>query len=61
MADVTNPCRGICKQHPELKVCQGCYRSRLEIRMWDMFTPLEKLNVLQEVTHREDLYGDIKC
>ena len=57
---VGSPCIGVCCQHPKYKVCRGCYRSRLELRMWQFMTLEEKVKVIDNLELRKTLYGDLE-
>ena len=56
---VQSPCKGICKLHPIHKLCQGCYRSPLELRQWSTATPEKQLDTIEQCLIRKELYGDI--
>lgn len=56
---IANICVGVCKIHPTLKVCQGCYRTRLQIAKWHSMTDAEKKDTINETNDRRSIYGDI--
>lgn len=56
---IPTPCKGVCKIHPDLRVCRGCYRTPLEIKLWPAWSNIKKLEVLAGLKRKELLYGDI--
>ncbi len=54
-----NPCKGICKQHPDLKICRGCYRSQLEIKIWQLCTEAHQKEIIVACERKARLFGDI--
>lgn len=60
MESITTPCRGICKLSDKVKLCYGCYRTRLEIVTWDKLSDEAKLVLLDKLKDRKEIFGDIK-
>ena len=55
---MTNPCQGICKQHNGY--CSGCYRTPIEIRLWNKFDEAKKKQVIENCETRKLLQGELK-
>ncbi len=51
---VGSPCIDVCRLNPQTGLCEGCLRSRDEIRAWRTMTDTEKLQVLDDLTARCD-------
>jgi len=56
---VASPCQGVCKLHPIHKICQGCYRSPLELRVWDSASDNIKQAILAKCAIKAEIYGNI--
>ena len=54
-----SPCIGVCKMHPEYKVCKGCYRKMFEVANWRNFNEVEKEITLDNCEMRKELYGEL--
>ena len=52
-------CKGVCKLHPIHKICQGCYRSPLEIKIWLSASDTTKQSIIDKCALKQELYGDI--
>lgn len=57
---IQKPCIGICKLNDKIKLCCGCYRTRLEIVTWDKLSDEAKLVLLGKLKDRKEIFGDIK-
>jgi predicted Fe-S protein YdhL (DUF1289 family) len=57
---VASPCQGVCKLHLIHKICQGCYRSPLELRVWDSASDATKQAILDKCAIKREIYGDIR-
>ena len=53
------PCVGICRIHPEYRICIGCYRSRLEIVQWTKGSDTEKAIILTSIEQKKLIYGEL--
>jgi predicted Fe-S protein YdhL (DUF1289 family) len=51
---VGSPCIDICRLNPQTGLCEGCLRSRDEIKAWRTMTDYEKLKVLDGLVARCD-------
>lgn len=56
---IQNPCKGICKIHPEIKVCMGCYRSLLELRQWVTASDEKKQEIIESCRVKKEIYGEL--
>lgn len=54
-------CVGVCKQHPTIGVCKGCFRLPLEIRKWHSFSEERQLQIKKDCEIRKLTYGDINA
>ena len=57
--EIATPCKGICKMHPKIHVCIGCYRSPLELRLWSCADNTTKKNILNSIRRKRKLFGDL--
>jgi predicted Fe-S protein YdhL (DUF1289 family) len=51
---VPSPCINICKMDPASGLCEGCFRTIDEIRMWSTATNDVKRAVWVEIRRRQD-------
>ena len=51
---VGSPCTDVCKLDPESGYCQGCLRTRDEIRAWKTMSDTHKLATFDELLARLD-------
>jgi len=51
---VPSPCINICKMDPVSGLCEGCFRTIDEIRMWSTATDDAKRAVWVEIRRRQD-------
>lgn len=56
---IGSPCVGVCTMHEKFHVCKGCLRSKIQIKMWPVYSGPMKLKVLEELRIRREVYGDI--
>ena len=56
---ILTPCKGICKQHPTYKVCIGCYRTELEKEMWLHLYDEGKIQILEDLEIKKELFGNL--
>jgi len=54
---VPSPCVGICRMTESGDLCQGCWRTRDELRAWKASDDLSKLAVWQLVEQRQRAAG----
>jgi predicted Fe-S protein YdhL (DUF1289 family) len=57
---VASPCQGVCRLHKTHKICVGCYRSPLELRVWDSALDTIKQVILDKCAIKKEIYGDIR-
>ena len=48
---IKNPCVGVCALD-DSDLCIACKRSGIEIAEWGLYTPLQKISVLQNIQQR---------
>jgi uncharacterized protein len=51
---VGSPCTDVCKLDPESGLCQGCYRTRDEIRAWKTMSDVQKLSTFDVLLARHE-------
>ena len=60
---VPSPCIDICSYSPDLSeeenLCIGCYRNKEEIIYWWGWHALRKLQALEDIEKRKQLYGKL--
>ncbi len=56
---IESPCKDICKIHPEIKICVGCYRTRLEIAQWHKVDDTKKQHILVSIAQKQKIYGEL--
>jgi uncharacterized protein len=49
---VGSPCIDVCRLNPLTGYCEGCFRSRDEIKAWRSMTDVEKLQLLDRLAER---------
>jgi predicted Fe-S protein YdhL (DUF1289 family) len=49
---VGSPCIDVCRLNPQTGLCEGCLRTRDEIRAWRTMSDHEKLQVLDGIAAR---------
>jgi predicted Fe-S protein YdhL (DUF1289 family) len=54
---VATPCTGVCCMDNETGLCKGCYRTLQEITNWVNYTDQERLEVIEDLKHRERKFG----
>lgn len=54
-ATVPSPCIDVCKMDPETDLCQGCLRTRAEIKAWKTLDDGAKRRLLAELATRKAL------
>lgn len=54
------PCVAICKMDPSREVCQGCGRTREQIRMWTKYTDEERMDIMKSLGYGERMGRDEK-
>ena len=47
-----SPCQEICKLHPDMNVCLGCYRTLDEIAAWSTMTEQQQIETLKRCQQR---------
>jgi predicted Fe-S protein YdhL (DUF1289 family) len=47
-----SPCKGICRIDPQRGWCEGCFRTRSEIRDWPTASTTDKARILKLVEER---------
>ncbi len=57
--DIPSPCIGVCKIQIGTDYCEGCLRTRHEIREWRDSDNSQRLNILQELKRRRVALGII--
>lgn len=50
---VPSPCTDVCKMDPETDLCQGCHRTRDEIKRWKTMDDAERQRLMKELPHRK--------
>ena len=53
--DVPSPCIDVCKMDPESDLCEGCLRTRAEIKAWRTLDTEAKRALLAELEKRRAL------
>ena len=60
---VPSPCTGICSYSPDLlkeeNICIGCYRNKEELTNWWAWDVPRKLQALEDIEKRKQLYGKL--
>ena len=60
---VPSPCIGICSYSPDLleeeNICIGCYRNKEELTNWWAWDVPRKLQALEDIEKRKQLYGKL--
>ncbi|RKP48129.1 DUF1289 domain-containing protein [Trinickia fusca] len=51
---IGSPCCGVCRLDRETGYCEGCLRTRDEIKAWKTMTDDDKLRVLSVLSARSD-------
>jgi len=59
LPEIPSPCTGVCRIGAETQLCEGCLRTRDEIRNWRKSSNDERLLVLQELKKRRMANGRI--
>lgn len=54
---IRSPCVGVCKINANIPLCEGCFRTRLEILKWPAMEIKDKQIVLSNITQRRQLYS----
>jgi predicted Fe-S protein YdhL (DUF1289 family) len=57
---VDSPCVGVCRMHSTYRICKGCYRSALEIRIWNIAEDTTKEKIIKGLLIKKKIYGDLK-
>ncbi len=57
MEQIASPCISVCKINPGEELCQGCWRTRDEIRGWKNASDAERLELLQVLHRRREEAG----
>jgi len=57
LEQVASPCISVCKIEPDSELCQGCWRTRDEIRGWKTASEPERLELLQVLHKRRENAG----
>ncbi|WP_133660773.1 DUF1289 domain-containing protein [Paraburkholderia sp. BL10I2N1] len=52
---VGNPCINLCRMDQNDKLCQGCWRTPVEIGLWDQMTDQRKAELAELLEHRRSL------
>lgn len=55
-SDVPSPCVSRCMLDQN-EICEGCFRSVKEIRMWYKWNYAKKLKALENIAERKKKYG----
>jgi len=55
MQEIISPCVKICKVHPVLKHCTGCFRSQKEIKMWTKYSDAQRNSIIKELNIRRNI------
>ena len=55
---IQSPCIEVCEIVPEIGLCAGCYRSRMEIREWPLMDDKNKETLLAIIRDRKERYGE---
>ena len=55
MKVIESPCIKVCKIHPVLKHCTGCFRSLTEIGMWTKYTDEQRNAIMKELNIRRNI------
>lgn len=50
--EIESPCVSLCRMEPETGLCEGCGRSREEIRAWKLADNAEKIAILNRAAMR---------
>lgn len=53
--DIPSPCIDVCKMNPATDLCQGCLRTRDEIKAWKGLNTAGKKAILAEIERRKAL------
>jgi predicted Fe-S protein YdhL (DUF1289 family) len=59
IAMIKNICVGVCEIHEVLKICKGCYRSRLEIVKWNKGDDKVKQAIVEAAEFKRQTYGNL--
>lgn len=54
---IGSPCVGICTIDPKNKLCKGCFRTRLEMFQWSTYDDNKKIDIIDRITFRKEIYG----
>ncbi len=57
MEQVASPCISVCKIPPDSELCQGCWRTRDEIKNWKNTSDPERLELLKLLHQRREEAG----
>lgn len=55
--DIPSPCTGVCRLHPVTRLCEGCFRTALEIGRWPYAGHDERLGVVRLLRQRRRAAG----
>lgn len=50
---VGSPCTNVCRLHVDTGLCEGCFRSRAEIKAWKTLDDPARLSLLDELLGRK--------
>lgn len=54
-----SPCINLCKMHPTVGLCQGCYRTLEEIGRWSRTEDTERAKILEAIVERRRQFPDL--
>ncbi len=52
---IQTPCVGVCRINDQYLVCEGCYRTRLQIAKWHKSTDQEKQAILVSIEIKKSI------
>ncbi|MBL4747624.1 MAG: DUF1289 domain-containing protein [Magnetovibrio sp.] len=57
MSNIESPCIDVCKLNPETTLCEGCWRTREEIKAWKGANTNYRLKILSNIEGRKGAVG----